>query len=263
VAWFKACGPVQAFEPRLTAELATRWPGRVGELIAYDERRAWALLADAGVPLRSLGNPPELWLDILPLYAELQRGEATHAEDHLAHGVPPLPLFELPRRYADLIEHELPLKPGEIARLHAFAPRFGQLCAELETAGLPPTLQHDDLHMGSVYQLGGRLRVLDWGDCSVSHPFFSLVVTFRFLEEHSGLDGDDPWLVRLRDAYLEPWGEDLEEVFDLAVGVGRFAHAIAWARQREFLPHESALVPNRGTFDTWFAHILRRALAVI
>src|ERR1700716_3910214 len=28
VVWFKACAPVQAFEPRLTAELGTRWPDR-------------------------------------------------------------------------------------------------------------------------------------------------------------------------------------------------------------------------------------------
>ena len=29
VAWFKACAPVQAFEPRLSAELYSRWPDRV------------------------------------------------------------------------------------------------------------------------------------------------------------------------------------------------------------------------------------------
>src|SRR6185437_4542527 len=28
VIWFKACGPVQGFEPRLTAELSARWPDR-------------------------------------------------------------------------------------------------------------------------------------------------------------------------------------------------------------------------------------------
>ena len=29
IAWFKACAPVQAFEPRLSAELYSRWPDRV------------------------------------------------------------------------------------------------------------------------------------------------------------------------------------------------------------------------------------------
>ena len=33
VAWFKACAPVQAFEPRLTAELFARYPDRVAEVL--------------------------------------------------------------------------------------------------------------------------------------------------------------------------------------------------------------------------------------
>jgi hypothetical protein len=99
--------------------------------------------------------------------------------------------------------------------------------------------------------------VLDWGDSSVSHPFFSLVVTFLFLEERAGLQPHDPWFARLRDAYLEPWGNDQDELFELALRIGRVAHAIAWARQREFL-----IPPERTAFDDRFAHVLRRALAV-
>jgi hypothetical protein len=83
-------------------------------------------------------------------------------------------------------------------------------------------------------------------------------VTFRFLEEWDGVMPGDPLLVRLRDAYLEPWGDGLTEAFELALRVGRFAHAIAWARQRQFLP-----AADRADFDKCFAHIFRRALQVI
>jgi hypothetical protein len=103
VAWFKTCAPVQAFEPRLTAELFARWPDRVPEVLACDEERAWLLLADAGIPVRALGSPPEIWARALPLYAELQRGEASHADEHLAHGVPDLRLETLPARYEDML----------------------------------------------------------------------------------------------------------------------------------------------------------------
>jgi hypothetical protein len=58
VVWFKACAPVQAFEP-LTAELFARWPDRVAEVLGHDEERAWLLLADAGTPIGVFGNPPE------------------------------------------------------------------------------------------------------------------------------------------------------------------------------------------------------------
>jgi hypothetical protein len=255
VAWFKACGPVQAFEPRLSAELFARHPERVAEVLGHDEERAWLLLGDAGTPIGASGNPPEAWLAVLPSYAELQRDEAEHALDHLAHGVPDLRVATLPARYDDLVGRELPLEPQEIDRLRVFAPRLEELCDELAAHDVPETVQHDDLHMANVYEREGRFRVLDWGDSSISHPFGSLVETFRFLEERAGLQPGDPWFARLRDAYLEPWGRGLEEAFALAMRVGALALAIAWLRQRD---HLSA--GERAEFDVWFPVILRRAI---
>ena len=255
VAWLKQCAPVQAFEPRLSAGLSARWPGRVAEVLAHDEERAWLLLADAGTPLRVRGNPPEAWLELLPRYAELQRGETANAADHLAHGVPDLRLTALPERYEELAHADLPLEAEELARLAAHAPRFAEQCEELAARGVSETIQHDDLHHANVYEDGSVLRVLDWGDSSVAHPFFSLVVTFRFLEEQNGLHPDDPWFARLRDVYLEPWGAGDEDTFPLALELGGFAHAIAWLRQRTHLPEQA-----RPDFDRWFAVVLRRAL---
>jgi hypothetical protein len=254
--WFKACGMVQAFEPRLTARLFGRWPDRVAEVLDHDVERAWLLLVDAGTPVGELGNPPETWLAALPAYAELQRGESAHVLDHLAHGVPDLRIETLPERLDDLVRRDLPLEEAEVAQLRAFRSRFGELCRELDARGVPSTIQHDDLHHKNLYERDGRLRVLDWGDSSISHPFASLVVTFRFLEEITKLPPYDPWFVRLRDAYLEPWGSGLAETFELAFRVGTLAHAFAWARQRDHLSHE-----ERVQFDTYFPIVLRRALA--
>ena len=73
VAWFKACAPVQAFEPRLTTKLFARWPDRVTEVLGYEEECSRLLLADAGTPVGAAGNPPESWLTASPRCAELQR----------------------------------------------------------------------------------------------------------------------------------------------------------------------------------------------
>jgi hypothetical protein len=143
IAWFKACAPEQAFEPRLTGVLFSRWPDRVAEVLGRDDDRAWLLLADAGTPMRWLGNPPETWLAALPLYAELQRGEVPHAHDHLAHGVPDLRVAMWSARYDDLLKRDLPLDSDEIQRLREFAPRFSELCAELPAHSVPQTIQHD------------------------------------------------------------------------------------------------------------------------
>jgi hypothetical protein len=253
--WFKACAQVQAFEPTLTADLYARWPDRVTEVLAVDEARRWLLLGDAGIAVRELGNPPEAWLEALPSYAELQKGEMAHALDHVGDGVPDLRMAALPAGYERLLASELPIARDDINRLRDYAPRFNELCAELTELGIRDSVQHDDLHMANLYSNGGKLRIVDWGDSSIAHPFFSLVVTFRFLEELNHLAPDDPWFGRLRDAYLEPWGSGLEETFEIAIRVGWFAHAIAWTRQRDALPPEA-----RSNFDRAFAIVLRRAV---
>jgi hypothetical protein len=255
--WFKACGDVQRFEPQLTAALGTRWPDVVAPVIAH-EPQAWIMLEDAGTPFGVYANQVEAWHALLPKYAQLQRGETAHAEEHRATGVPDMRFEVLPERYDDLVSRDLPLEHEELDRLRALAPRFAERCAELATAGVPYSIQHDDLHMGNVFDDGTTLRVLDWGDASVAHPFFSLVVTFQFLEDVSHLAPDDPWFERLRAAYLEPWGPGLDDVLDLALRVGSVAYTIAWARQWDHLPDE-----ERREFAENWGHNIRRGLAQI
>ena len=162
----------------------------------------------------------------------------------------------LPSRFEESLQSDLPLAADEIDRLRAFAPRLAELCAELDAYGVAETVQHDDLHFANLYEKDGRLRVLDWGDTSISHPFASLYTPYRFLENVTKLPPGDPWFARLRDAYLEPWGEGHEDAFALALRVAAFAHATAWTRQRDHLPEEE--VPE---FDRYFPEVLRRALA--
>ena len=249
--WFKVCQAVQRFEPYLSQQLSLRWPDRVAEVLAIDQERAWLLLGDAGESVRERRiRSPAVWLQVLAAYAELQRGEAAHTADYLAHDVPDLRIAALPARFTELAQRpELPLNRTELRQLQAFQPRFAALCSELDAHGIPSSVQHDDLHQSNIYLGRGQARVLDWGDSCIGHPFMSLVETFRFVE-------DERWHPRLRDAYLEPWGPGHLEAFELAITVGGFAHCIAWLRQRDALPEQA-----RAAFDEGYAIILRRALA--
>jgi hypothetical protein len=254
VVWFKHCKQAQAFEPRLTSALYARWPDRVVRVLAVDEQRSWLLLADGGTPFAAFGNSPDAWEAVLPRYAELQIGETAYAAEHLAAGVPDLRLAVLPEHYADMRDRtDLPLEPEERERLRRFEPRFAELCAELAgTAG--ETVQHDDLHIVNVYADGDDLRILDWGDTSIAHPFFSLVATFRCLEDVNKVPPGDPAYARLRDAFLEPWRGDVT-TFDLAMRVGNIAHVFTWLR------HRDAMLPaERVKLDDWLPTILGRAL---
>jgi hypothetical protein len=256
--WFKRCAPVQAFEPQLTSSLASRWPCLLPEVIGSDPSRGWLLLGDAGVPVRDLGNPPEKWLEVLPAYAEVQIGEAAQVGEHLAAGVSDLRLETVLRRYDELLSSDVPLCDDERARVAGFAATFATWCAELASYHVPASIQHDDLHHSNLYLRDGERRIIDWGDALISHPFASLIVTFRFLQEFNGLRPDDPWFGRLRDAYLEPWGAARAAAFDLAFRVGTFAPAIAWIRQRRALPDS-----YKPRFDTAYRAVLDRMLALV
>lgn len=254
----KQCHGRWQFEPALTAALSTRWPDRVVEVLAVDPHAARMVLTDAGTRVGELGNPPELWEAVLPRYAELQQGEATHVDEHLRAGVLDLRTGTLPAAYESAVAEDLPLTGDALERLRAFVPAYAWLCAELASTGTGATVQHDDLHVNNLYRSPTGLRVVDWGDSSVAHPFFSTVVTFRFLEERNGLAPGDPWFARLRDAYLEPWGHGRTEEFALAQRVGIFAHVTAWTIYRDALDPAA-----RPGFLEHFPSVLHRALARI
>jgi len=38
------------------------------------------------------------------------------------------------------------------------------------------TVDHGDLHDGNVFSSDGNVRIIDWGDSAVAHPFFTLSV---------------------------------------------------------------------------------------
>ena len=246
VAWFKHCKAVWRFEPRLTAALCERWPDRVPEVIAHDGDRAWLLTWDAGRHIHEVANEHELWLDAMRLYAELQRGEVVHSDAHVTAGVPDLRLATLPARYAHMLEQDLPISAEEHERLRRFEPRFAELCADLASRGVPETIQHDDLHMFNVYVRDGRPRILDWGDSSVAHPYFSLVANLRHVDAVA-----HPAIKR---AFLDAWDGD-EKALALALRVGRIAHSFAWFRQREPLP------PEMLALDDDFPRVVAMAVA--
>ena len=111
------------------------------------------------------------------------------------------------------------------------------MCGELTHYGIPETIQHDDLHDGQIFVRDGRYVFFDWGDSCISHPFHSLTVTLRASAAKLDLEPGGTELRRLRDAYLEPFG-DLREAADLAYRTGTVARALAWDRfVREGFPH--------------------------
>jgi hypothetical protein len=231
--YFKAVANGFKFEPALSARLFELSPDRVTTLVDVDLERGWMLMRDAGRRLREvLLSRADLqhWELALPRYAELQLAATPVAEELLALGVPDARLSVLPGQLrAVLAQPVRGLSPDEQERVLAALPGFEAMCRELDTYGIGETIQHDDLHDGQVFLRDGRYVFFDWGDSCVSHPFHSLTVTLRATAAKFDLEPGGREVERLRDAYLEPFG-DLQAAADVAYRTGTVARALAWDR---------------------------------
>lgn len=212
------------YEAALLLALARWVPARVLTPIAADVHRGWTLLPDGGPTMRESGAAdPDRWARLLAEQAQLQRDVAPHAADLLAIGVPD----QRPSAF-DATLAGLPESPTLTAEL----PALRALNDRLASSPIPMSVQHDDLHDGNVFTDG---RVFDWGDASVGHPFGVLLVSLRVAADQFKVAEGDPAVLRLRDAYLEPWSDlaDRETLLAdvrAAVQLAKIGRSLAWQR---------------------------------
>ena len=271
--WFKANGPGTSQEPRLLQLLQRIVPGLGPEVLAVDADRGWSLSRDAGPTLRSVlpaADQWPVWEQLLGRYAAAQLRLAAHREELLALGVPGRSPAALPGLAAALVGELAATDPGQggvdaslRVRLEARLPAYRDWCAELAQGPVPLTLQHDDLHANNVCWGGSAasVRIIDWGDASVGHPFGTMLATLDSLAHHGGVHVADPLVLRVRDAYLEPFSDladraTLARQVDLARRTGRVTRALVWQSALHDAPVEAQVefdFPVRG----WLEEILR------
>jgi hypothetical protein len=243
--WFKANIPLLAYEAAVVGLLAARRPDFVPGLLATDVNRGWMLMADGGARLREIVERERdlgRWLEVLPRYARLQIDMAEDRDRLLGLGLPDRRLETLASRYEELIGRVDTVTDDESRRLRALVPTIAEFCERLASAGVPETIQHDDLHDGQVFVSDGRYLFFDWGDACLSHPFFSMSVTLEGqlawgLDDVEGSEDIAPY----RDAYLEPfrgfasWAE-LQAAHEIALRLGWICRALNVQRFASGLP---------------------------
>lgn len=217
-AWFKEDPPPLAFEPALTAALAQRRPGILPEVIAFEGPRL--LTRDAGSRLRTRldsGGRAPAWEELLIGHGELQLDLAPAACEALALGV----LDARPERLEELSAG----LPGHDRRREAI-----RRAVEGLGSAVPISVVHTEAHDGNLFiAANDHVRLLDWAEAVVSHPFVGMVLPLRFAAERAGSSPE-----RLRDAYLKPFTglaplPELQESFSHGYTLGALVRALTWA----------------------------------
>lgn len=261
--FFKAAVALLAHESAVIELLSQIMPEHLPELLALDTSQGWILMRDCGSRLREtmIAEPEfKFWEELLPDFAKLQIAASKLSDKFLAMGIPNRSLENLPQLYENLlaeevrfrIEQENGLSAEEYQRLHDLKPVFKQKCEQLANYPIPQSLHHGDLHDANIFHNGEHYLFLDWGDCSYSHPFFSMRTAYVSAEIRLDLEEYSPQLHRLRDAYLSGWrefgtAEQLLEAFGLAEELWAVSSMLIWYRSITSLDEAS---------QAEFAHVI-------
>ncbi len=206
----KAVTDISRGEAGLSAFLAERHPGVVPDVIAIDSARNWLLMRDiGGVALRERPDVSR-YETALRQYAQLQRQEIDQIETYLSYGLPD----RRPAKLKDEIQTYLPelcagLEPYQAEAILVLEDELVAMCDELAT-GMPMSLEHGDLHGGNIFwrERTNDLCILDWGDATVTHPFFSVRVFWNALYDLLPEEDEVAWyeqIQTMRAVYLEAW----------------------------------------------------------
>ncbi len=270
--YFKACEPAFFHEAGLMKLLSERHAVCTPNLLGVDPERGWVLMGDSGLRLReqlTRENWLDHWIPIITRYAELQIDLIPYATELLRLGVPD----RRPGLLADRLESILAqqdmlmlgepegLSPSEVERLHRLSPRIRERCARLSQAGIPASLNHGDFHDANIFLKEGQYIFLDWGDASLSHPFFSLRTAYVSLENTLGFEEDAPIFDQLRDGYLHAWAafgdpDSLLDTFGLAKQLWSLSSLLSWHQSLASYPAE-----ERRNYLPAIPSLLRELLA--
>jgi hypothetical protein len=267
--WVKENAPSQAFEAALVQVVDGLVPDAVATPLAVDRDRGWLATADLGVPMWHDEDVPPVndWVAVVQGYAAVQEALATRADVVLATGVPTFPeqpdevvawvgsLVDRSRALPDADPRRL--DDAEAAAVADGMPRIRDAAERLAASGIPPSLQHNDLHLGNAFRRpGGAIAYIDLGDALWTHPLTAARIPLWIMRNRLGMAHDGPELQRAGDAYLEPWTDrwDRATLHDLLADADRISclhRAESWRRLQADVPVSRVDEPFLRSVPEW------------
>ncbi len=233
--YFKAVIPAAKYEAALSQHVSRLHQEKSVEIVDINENEGWLLMREVGgVPLRQFPHK-HIWQKAIEQYARLQIAETEHIEALISMGLPDRRLNILK---SDIERHlsgmcATGLDKDTTARIMALKPELLKMCEELEGV-IPYSIDHGDLHSANIHLVEDGIVFFDWGDATITHPFFSTRVFWNSLDDL--IASEDEWLGMVqafRPDYLEPWTkyasiQELERLLQISDQLACVYRALSW-----------------------------------
>jgi len=216
--WFKANHASFAYEGALLVLLESAVPGRAFAPIALNDDTGWFLTLDGG----SIASDATVEAaSVIERYVEVQLGSRQLVDQMIAIGVPDRRPLNLPDLFDRATAH--PAAADASSRCIPMRSRLVELCSILD-ADDRASLVNGDLKIDHVF-VGPPLRIFDWADSLIAHPFAGLPGVTR------NFDGNEQTRRELEEQLIAPWGEPQDRrMVDAARVVAHLLNVDVWLR---------------------------------
>lgn len=211
--YLKTTPALIALESKIIQLLNDQFRAPVPTVIAHNAKLHCFLMKDAGVSLRSILKKKfdaDLLCKAIDQFTSLQIKVGDHADDFINIGVPDWRLNKLPDLYSKAIsQKDLLIADGlsefEVNELVNLVPKIRGLCEKLSSYAIPETIVQPDFNDNNtlIDERTKAITIIDLGEISISHPFFSLLNCLQQVRKHYALTERDDDYLKIKHACLK------------------------------------------------------------
>lgn len=211
--YLKQTPDLLALESAITQILHDQFHAAVPKVIAHHAELNCFLMKDAGRPLREILKQrfdANLVCKAIDQFTSLQLTVTDHVDVFLDIGVPDWRLNKLPDLFEEIIlQKELLIADGlsetERRELETLLPTVSNLCKKLSGYSIKETIVQPDFNDNNtlINDVSQDITIIDLGEISISHPFFSMLNCLQQIRKHHALTEDDDRYLRIKDECIK------------------------------------------------------------
>jgi hypothetical protein len=211
--YLKATPKLLALEAPIIQILHGQFYAAVPKMIAYNAELNCFLMEDAGERLRGVLKrkfDEALICKAINKFTLLQLSVADRLDIFLEMAVPDWRLDKLPALYAQLLSckdmlREDGLTETEITQLENSSTMVEKLCMNLSGYNIKQSIVQPDFNDNNILidHKTQDITIIDLGEITISHPFFSLLNCMQQIKKHYALSEEDDIYLRIKDACLK------------------------------------------------------------